>query len=341
MGILVEQGGLLTTVQDGGRIGGRQFGVPQSGAVDRWSLALANLLVDNGADEAVLELTALGPRLIFTAATCIAIAGANLSPLLNGTPCPMLRAVAIQSGDVLAFGACRSGCRAYLAFAGGLDIPPVMGSRSTYLKAALGGLDGRALRPGDRIAFRAPRQTLPNLPWRALPQQDYADALTLRAVPGPQQDHFTGRGMETFWNAAYTVSRQSDRMGCRLEGARIEHAGDGNILSDGVTFGSVQVPENGLPIIMLADHQTTGGYAKIATVITTDLPRIAQCKGGERVRFRSVSVEEAQVIYLQRQKLLRELPRRWTGGAKCAKKLTVVVNGTPYHVTVEPYPTDV
>lgn len=336
MGLLVEQAGLLTTIQDRGRIGFQQFGVPQSGAVDQWALSTANLLVDNDPGEGALEMTIIGPRLVFEAGACIALTGADLSPTLNGVSAPMNRALPVEPGSVLAFGRCRAGCRAYLAVGGGLDIPAAMGSSSTYLKASLGGLEGRALRTGDRIPFRAPRPVLPAMELRTAPAVEYPREVVLRAVPGPHGDYFTRQGLDTFWNTAFTLGKQFDRMGCRLEGGRIELRRDGNILSDGVVFGTVQVPEGGQPIVMLADRQTTGGYPQIATVITADLPLIAQCKSGSRVRFRPVTVQEGQQAYRRQQEALRDLPDRWRRPAPAGKSYQVLLNGRPYTVTVTP-----
>lgn len=336
MGFLVEQPGLLTTIQDSGRTGFQQYGMPQSGAVDQLALHMANLLLDNDPNEAVLEITIMGPRLVLESSACIALTGADLSPTLNGKPLPRNCAVSAAKGSVLAFGACRSGCRAYLAVSGGFDLPPVMGSRSTYLKGAVGGLEGRALRAGDHISFRAPRSVLPAMQLRGVPAAEYPSEVVLRAVPGPHGDYFTQRGRDTFWGSAFTLGKQFDRMGCRLEGAQIELCGSGNIISDGVTFGTVQVPEAGQPIIMLADRQTTGGYPQIACVITADLPRIAQCKGGDRVRFQPVTVEEGQEAYRIQQEELYRMPERWNKSESGGKLFHVLINGRSYDVTVSP-----
>lgn len=337
MAILVEYGGFFTTVQDGGRIGYQQFGIPQSGAADRRSLALANLLAGNEEDEAALEAAAVGPRLAFSADNVIAVTGARMPPLLNGAPVPMYRTVSVRAGDSLSFGPCEAGLRVYIAFAGGLDVPPVMGSRSTCVRAGLGGVGGRALRRGDRIGFRAPRAVLPDMAARAVPPDGWGEGIiTLRAVPGPQEDRFAGEGIRAFYGTVYTVGRRCDRMGCRLEGEAVRHLGDGNILSDGIAHGAVQIPSDGLPIIMLADRQTTGGYTKIATVASADLPLVAQCRGGERVRFRRVGVREAQDLYLAQRGALQALRSRWSGGARAAREYDVRVNGNPYRVRVEP-----
>ena len=281
MSIRIINGGMLTTVQDNGRIGYQQFGVPVSGAMDQQAAAIANILVGNEDNEAVLEVTMLGPRIEFQEANCIAVTGGDLTPQLDGKSFPMNRAVAVQKGQVLSFAAPRSGCRAYIAFAGGLEIPQVMGSRSTYLKAKIGGLEGRKLDKEDIIAFRAPTAQLPNMEKRAVADAETFTKtdVTLRVVLGPQDDAFTEAGIKTFLGETYAVTVQSDRMGCRLDGPVIEHVKDGNIISDGISFGAIQVPSEGKPIIMVADRQTVGGYTKIATVISADFSKAAQIKG--------------------------------------------------------------
>ena len=334
MGMTIINAGFLTTVQDSGRIGYQQFGVPVSGVMDPRSFAIANMLVGNPTDEAVLEITMLGPAIAFDEANIIAVTGGNLSPLLNGVAMPMYQAVLVKAGDVLSFGMQLSGCRAYLAAAGGFAIMPVMGSRSTYLKAKIGGFEGRKLGKDDKIAFRAPKTDLPNLTsGRIVEAEAFNNSQkTLRVILGPQDDAFTPNGISTFLSTPYSVTNQFDRMGCRLEGHFIEHIKDGNIISDGISMGAVQIPSEGQPIIMLADRQTTGGYTKIANVITADFPLIAQCKFGDIIRFKAVTIAEAQDSYLAQMRNLeairialdtpRETPKSWD--------VNVTVNGTQY-----------
>ncbi|MEG1932335.1 MAG: biotin-dependent carboxyltransferase family protein, partial [Pygmaiobacter sp.] len=200
------------------------------------------------------------------------------------------------------------GCRAFIAFSGGLAIEPSMGSRSTYLKAKIGGLAGRKLDKEDEIAFRAPKTTLPNLAKRHLEPEDFSGTEhTLRVVLGPQDTMFTEKGVATFLSETYSVTNQFDRMGCRLDGEVIQHIKEGNIISDGISFGAVQVPSEGKPIIMLADRQTVGGYTKIATVISADFSVIAQAKAGDKIHFSKVSVTAAQDLYLAERRYLRAL----------------------------------
>ena len=308
MSITVLNPGLMTTVQDQGRIGYQQFGVSVSGVMDPRSAALANILVGNDEKEAVLECTMMGPHLQFNQANCIAITGGDLMPTLDGKPIPNYTAVKVEAGQVLKFTMPKTGCRAFIAFAGGLDIPEVMGSRSTYMKAKIGGVEGRKLAKDDVIGFRAPKAELKNMNFRSMasefvPRKEY----TVRVVLGPQDDYFTDAGIQTFLSEVYSVTAEFDRMGCRLEGAVIQHKEGGDIISDGIAFGAIQVPSSGQPIIMLGDRQTTGGYTKIANVISVDFRILAQLKQGDKVRFEQVSVKAAQAALLTQRAALKTI----------------------------------
>ena len=306
MSITVLNPGLLTTVQDLGRVGYQQFGVSVSGVMDPRATALANILVGNPDGEAVLECTMMGPHLQFNKANVIAITGGDLGATLDGQPVQTYKAFKVEAGQVLKFTMPKKGCRAFVAFAGGLDIPEVMGSRSTYMKAKIGGFQGRKLEKGDEIGFRAPNPDLPNPNLRSMapefvPRAEY----TVRVVLGPQDDYFTDAGIQTFLSEVYTVTAEFDRMGCRLEGAVIQHKDGGDIISDGIAFGAIQVPSAGKPIIMLGDRQTTGGYTKIANVISADFRILAQLKQGDKVRFEKVSVKAAQEALMAQRATLR------------------------------------
>lgn len=308
MSITVLNPGLLTTVQDMGRVGYQQFGVSVSGVIDPRSATIANILVGNPDGEAVLECTMMGPHLQFNQTNCIAITGGDLGATLDGQPIAAYRAIKVEAGQVLRFTAPRTGCRAFIAFAGGLDIPEVMGSRSTYMKAKIGGLNGRKLEKGDEIKFRAPRAELKNMNFRSMspefvPRKEY----TVRVILGPQDDYFTDAGIQTFLSKTYTVTQEFDRMGCRLEGDVIAHKEGGDIISDGIAFGAIQVPSSGKPIIMLSDRQTTGGYTKIANVISMDFRILAQLKAGDKVRFEKVSVKFAQEALLTQRSALKTI----------------------------------
>jgi len=308
MSITVLNPGLLTTVQDQGRVGYQQFGVSVSGVMDPRAATVANMLVGNDEKEAVLECTMMGPHLQFDKANCIAITGGDLMPTIDGKPVPNYTAIKVEAGQVLKFTMPKTGCRAFIAFAGGLDIPEVMGSRSTYMKAKIGGLEGRKLQKGDVIGFRAPTSELKNMNFRSMasefvPRKEY----TIRVVLGPQDDYFTDAGIQTFLSQVYTVTAEFDRMGCRLEGEAIAHKDGGDIISDGIAFGAIQVPSSGKPIIMLGDRQTTGGYTKIANVISVDFRILAQLKQGDKVRFEQVSVKFAQDAMLTQRAALKTI----------------------------------
>ena len=303
----VLEPGILTTIQDLGRYGFRQFGVPPSGALDTFSYRVGNLLVGNKQGEASLETTIMGLKLKTLREVVIAITGGDLSPTLNGEPLEMWRTHLLVEGDIINFKKVRTGCRAYVAASGGLIAPQVMGSRSTYLSGKFGGLDGRALKKGQiliipdirfplgQLGFRFPGDWIPQLNKEAL----------LRVIPGPQDHHFTKKGFQTFSSSFYQVTPQCDRMGVRLEGSRIERRSDveESIISEGLISGAIQVPGDGKPIIILTEL-VTGGYTKIATVITTDLPKVAQLKPGDHVRFAPVSVEEAHHLLQRQEELL-------------------------------------
>lgn len=308
MSITVLNPGLLTTIQDQGRVGYQRFGVPVSGAMDPRSASFANILVGNPEDEAVLECTMLGPQLRFDKDNCFAVCGGDLGATLDGQAIETYRAIQAKDGQVLRFTAPKAGCRAFVAFAGGLDVPQVMGSRSTYMKAKIGGYQGRKLEKEDVIGFRAPKATLPKLADRQMrPEFVPQPVYTLRVVLGPQDDYFTQPGIDTFLNSEYTVTQEFDRMGCRLEGDAISHKDGGDIISDGISFGAIQVPSSGQPIIMMADRQTTGGYTKIANVITADFRIMAQLKAGDKVRFQQVPVQFAQGVLLAQRAAVKAL----------------------------------
>ena len=261
----------------------------------------------------------------FTEDEIIAVTGGDLGAKIDGKPVERYRAVLVKAGQTLSFMGMYGGSRAYIAFAGGLDIPVVMGSRSTNLKSKVGGYEGRKLGTGDEIAFRAPASWLPHMAERVYGLPSYgAKEWTLRVVMGPQDDCFTDKGINTFLNSTYTISNEYDRMGCRMEGNVIEHKNGGDIITDGISFGAVQVPSHGNPIVMMADHQTTGGYTKIACVISVDLPELAQCMPGHTVRFKKIGIEEAQELYCQWRDYLKRLEKELNCPAEPASELQAV-----------------
>ena len=308
MGIRVLKAGMLTTVQDLGRTGYQSQGFSVAGAMDVRSFKIANLLLDNPENEAVLEFTLIGPTLQFTSETIIAITGGDFTPTLNGEPVPSYEAVYVNRGDILKLGSARTGSRGYIAFSSYLDIPVVMGSRCTNLKSQIGGFKGRKLKDEDYIGFRIKRRYLPYFLSRKLKPDDFsAESETLRVVFGPQDDHFSRQGIETFLTEEYTVTSDFDRMGCRLEGPFIAPKDTTDMISDGIAYGSVQVPSHGKPIVLLSDRQTTGGYPKLATVASVDIPKLVQRKTDHRIHFTAISVEEAQKLYREEEKAYEKM----------------------------------
>lgn len=302
--ISVIDGGLSTTIQDLGRPGLYAEGIPPSGAMDPFAHVVANALLGNSPDCATLEATLLGPTLRFAAATRIAIAGADMEPMLNGKPCAIWESIAVAPGDVLRVGLAKSGCRAYLAVAGGFDVPVVLGSRSTYAPAFLGGQRGRPLRAGNVLdAARndvgaAARKLPPEL------RPDYATHHAIAVMLGPQDHLFTKSGISTFLTAGYAVSVKTNRMACRLIGpvpevrererTADEGSGPTDIIEDGNAIGAIQIAGGTEPIIMLRDAPSSGAYAKIATVVSADLETLAQARPGDRIQFASVTFDEAR-----------------------------------------------
>lgn len=292
MEITVIRAGMLTTVQDLGRTGHRAAGVPLSGAMDACALRVANLLAGNPEGAAVLECTLVGPELVFSADTVIALGGAEFEGLAPWRP------TVIHAGERVKLGAVRSGCRGYLAVAGGIDVPAILGSRSTYLRAGFGGFQGRALRDGDVVAAPDVARQVTNhwrIDARILPA--YSAAPTVRVVRGAQLDDFGA----ALFEAEFKILPQSDRMGIRLGGAKLARIGSVELVSSAVVPGTVQVPPDGQPIVLMADAQTIGGYPQAAHVISVDLPLVAQLRPGDRVKFAEVSLEEAQHLRLARE----------------------------------------
>ncbi|HHY67288.1 MAG TPA: biotin-dependent carboxyltransferase [Alicyclobacillus sp.] len=317
--IRVINPGLLTTVQDGGRYGYQKYGVIVSGAMDGFSLRVANLLVGNPEGAPALEITLVGPRLRFEELSLIAVAGAGLAPRVDGIPVPLWRPVLVHPGAVLDFVAETSGCRMYLGVAGGIAVPQVMGSASTYLRAGIGGYKGRALQTGDALPLGPPGEWARTVmamwssrlrgksfvaaPWgvdsRLLPK--YEPNPRVRAIPGPQFEAFDEEARRKVFEADFVVLPQSDRMGYRLDGTKLALARRIEMISEAVTTGTLQVPPDGRPILLLADHQTMGGYPKIAQVATVDLPVVAQVRPGGRLRFTRIELEDAQRLLRKRE----------------------------------------
>lgn len=299
--------GPFTTVQDLGRFGFQQYGVPPCGVLDNKAGRVANILAGNDEKAAVLEFTFMGGQIEALDDGILAVAGADMDLTINGRPCRNWASHRITTGDRIVMGAVSRGCRSYLAISGGINVPEIMGSRSTYIGAKLGGFEGRLLAAGDVLekGDGTPLPPLGELPEKWIPQ--YTEEMVLRAVPGPQDAYFD-EGLRIFFNGVFTVTDKANRMGYRLKGPAVERKPGmpKSIISEPSLPGGVQVPEDGQPIILLAE-QTVGGYAKIATVISSDLDRLAQAVPGNRVRFESVTLAQAHELYRKREQRLGDI----------------------------------
>lgn len=309
--MLVEHPGMFSLLQDLGRLGHQQAGVPVNGPMDEWSHRLANALVGNDAKAAVLECTLTGPRLSFSRDTLIALCGADFQATAAGRPVPMQRAVMLRAGVVLECGAPRSGARLYLAVRGGFATEPVLGSRSTYVRGGMGGFQGRALRKGDRLPVGsvpdAPRLPLAalldvsGLPLLADLPRDAVHAEHLpgqvRFVPGPHWGRFTTTAQQAFSAEPYALTQEADRMGLRLRGPALALRAPLELVSEATVFGTIQVPPDGQPIVLMADRQSAGGYPKIGYVASADLPQLAQAVPGDRLRFTPISQATAEQLW--------------------------------------------
>lgn len=332
MSIIVRTPGLLSTIQDGGRYGYAAQGYRTCGAADTYAWRLGNALLGNPADAACIECTLQGIVVECKEDTLFALTGAECTATVDGAEVPCYAAVLAPAGSMLRVGMAEKGLRTYLSVGGGIATEPVLGSRSTDLKCRLGGHDGRALMVGDRLLVGWTGEEAREQ-WERIrahggdqPLSDYREQTgvnslacwegkiipRLRAVAGPQECAFTEAGLETFTHSLYTLSSDCDRMACKLKGTAIEMVQGADILSDGIAAGSVQVSSNGLPIVMLADHQTTGGYAKVATVISADLPTIAQCRPGDQVMFTFVTPAEAVAAARAQAAVLQNIRERYS-----------------------------
>ena len=291
--IEVLNGGILTTIQDSGRYSYQEIGINVSGYADDYNAKLANILVGNDPKEALLEMTYMGPALKFNEKMLIALTGANFSPSLNGEPIENYKSYIVNPGDELRLSKAENGFRGYLAFGGSIDVPVVNGSKSTHIKTNMGGYQGRNLKPKDAFDVKVSG----DFKERKLDEkyiEPYSRFHELRVVRGPQDDYFTEEGINNLFNSGgYSVAKEFDRMGIRLNGTQIEHKETADIISDGTALGSIQVPINGQPIILFVDRQTTGGYTKIGTVISPDIHKLANMGYLDKLIFTEVSPEEA------------------------------------------------
>jgi antagonist of KipI len=326
MTLKILEPGLLTTVQDLGRVGFQQYGVVVGGVMDEISAKIANVLIGNMEDDALLELTLMGPAILFQSDTLISICGADLSAEIDGKHVPLWRPIYVKEGSILRFGRPQQGCRAYLAIAGGIDVPVVMESRSTYVRGGIGGYQGRAIQKGDVISqnkinskhtkalevflsHRIGTAPFHTVRWAVSSHimSVYKKNPEIRFIKGPQYNQFTEKSRKQLLTEQYQVTSHSDRMGYRLSATALELSKPIELLSEAVTMGTIQVPNDGQPIILMSDRQTIGGYPKIGHVASIDFPVLSQVMPGEKLTFKKISLHDAQKMLIEREKTLTEL----------------------------------
>ena len=326
MSLRVESFGLFSTLQDLGRRGFQHLGVGPSGVMDEASHRLANLLLGNPAQAPTLEMTLTGPNLQFETETMITLCGADLSPTIEGLPVPLWRPVLVRADTQLRFGRPVQGTRCYLGVEGGFRVPSVMGSASTHLSAGFGGFQGRPLKIGDRLEtgscagdcyptlrkrFHQSQRPFLGLYWFApwTRELDFIRPATLRIIPGPQWPLLTNESRQSLLETTFKVAPSSDRMGIRMQGPKLSLEHPLEMVSSGVATGTLQLPPDGSLILLMADRQTTGGYPRLGEVASVDLPRAAQIRPGESLRFSPISLEEAQALLLHREARLHDLEK--------------------------------
>ena len=302
--ITVIQQGLFTTVQDEARWGYQAYGLPVAGVMDRYAGRIVNMLAGNNPQAALLEMTSVGAVLKFDEEQLVAVGGADMGVRVNGAAVPNWSAVLVPKNGEIRFAEATSGCRTYLAVRGGRDVPVVLGSRATCVKAGVGGYEGRPLRQGDVLGIGQQDRAevkVQTLPCEFVPVYD--NKIAVRVILGPQHTMFSEETRAVFFAKPYTVTKQADRVGYRLTGARILPIDKADIISDAMYQGAIQIASHGMPFIMLADHQTTGGFAKLGYVIQSDLPKIAQSKTGASIRFNCVTEAEALAALRDEQQI--------------------------------------
>jgi antagonist of KipI len=313
--IRIRQAGLQTTVQDLGRAGRQADGVPVCGAMDTVALRVANMLAGNDDGAAALEMTIIGPAITFEAPMVVALAGADLGARLDNHSLPCWHAARVRAGSTLTFAGAASGCYAYLAVGGGIDVPQVLGARSTYVRGHFGGVEGRPLRTGDVLSAGRPLSTVVEssevAKWgvSSAVRDTYRVGAPIRLLDGTHAHLLDDRSRERLVSADFRVSTQSDRMGYRLSGQPLALESAVELLSEGVTLGTMQLPPGGEPIVLLADRQTTGGYPRIAHVAMADVPAFVQRRPGDVVRFTRCSLEEGQDAVVAQEEALERLRR--------------------------------
>lgn len=323
MTMKILEPGLLTVIQDQGRTGYQKDGISVSGVMDSVTARILNILIGNDESEAVLEMTLKGAKITFQEDSLIALGGGDMAPIIDNEPVRSYRPVMVKADSVLTFRNIQEGFRTYLAVAGGFDVPIVMDSQSTYMRAGIGGLEGRALQKDDTLKSNTPSEKSKailnklrkskggfyegNLETDLRMIPEISICTKVRAFRGRQYGWFAQSSCNAFFSETFTVTTESDRMGYRLDGPALEMEEKRELLSEAVTNGTIQVSADGKPIILLADRQTTGGYAKIAQMATVDLPNLAQLKPGSEVTFQEISHDEAQKLLISRENELKEL----------------------------------
>lgn len=326
MSISVLNPGLLTTIQDRGRYGYEKYGVIVSGAMDQYSMRIANILVGNDENEGVLEITLIGPALKIKKGNLISITGADISPTINEKKVPMGRPIYLNEDCVLRFGKCVNGCRAYIAIAGGIDVPLIMDSKSTYLRFGIGGQDGRALKKGDvinigkknsislgiidKIKVLNKKESFVYTKWYV---KNFIinenSPIYIRVFEDMQFKNIKEESIKDFFSKPFIIDSKSDRMGYRLNGPKVELSEKLEMISEEVSLGTIQIPPDGNPIILLADRATAGGYPKIAHVALYDIPKLVQLKPNDKIIFKKITLKEAEDLYLKREMYIEELKK--------------------------------
>ncbi|MBW3164130.1 biotin-dependent carboxyltransferase family protein [Ferrimonas balearica] len=315
--------GALTTVQDLGRTGFRHLGIPRSGAMDRLAAAIANLLLAQPAGAAVLEYNLVGPTIQFSRPTVISLTGGGVHARLNGLEVPMHQPIVVPAKARLAIGPLHYGCRGYLAIKGGWEVPAQLGSCATLVSAGLGGLDGRAIARDDALPYGEFHGPVPKGIGARVPRNNRSREAPapIKVIAGPQADRIEG-GLEALCERVYRLSADSDRMGCRLVGPALVQLDSHEPITEGAVPGAIQLPPDGQPIVLMADSQPTGGYPKVAVVTSVDLPKLAQARPGDPLRFVPISLAEARLQWQQRQADLNRLAiavaHRWQEPVPCA-----------------------
>lgn len=320
MTVKVLHPGLLTTIQDLGRYGSQKYGVIVGGAMDSYSLRAANLLVGNKENEGALEITLFGTALLFEADWVIAITGGDLQAVIDDKKAATWRPILVRKGSILQFKSAINGCRAYVAFAGGIAVPEIMGSKSTYLRAGIGGYKGRALKKEDVIEFAEMNELSQSIfaklekvecdpTWSVnfTKLVNLQQAQTIRVIRGSEFDRFDENSKRSLFQKSFRLTTQADRMGYRIEGPQLSLERKFELLSEGVTFGTIQVPPNGNPIVLMVDRQTTGGYPKIGQIISADLSSMGQLQPNAVIHFKEISHEEAEKELLAKEKIIYEI----------------------------------